>query len=45
MPFFLAGAAVGAMATYFVSDSTSTLVKWGVIGAGAYVAAKHFKVL
>lgn len=26
-------------------DGTSRLVQWGVIGAGGYIAAKHFKVL
>lgn len=37
--------AAGATGMWFVSDKTESLVKWGVIGAGAYFAAKHFKVI
>lgn len=47
MPVFIAlgiGFAGGLLAGDGI-DGTSRLVKWGVIGAGGYLAAKHFKVL
>jgi hypothetical protein len=40
--------AVGAVAGFFVGRGTEglgNLVKWGVIGTGGYVAAKHLKVI
>ena len=45
MPLFLIGALVGGAGVWFVSDKASDLVKWGVIGAGGYMVAKHTGVL
>lgn len=48
MPLLLLGFGVGAVAGFFVSDGVDAggrLLKWGAIGLGGYVAARHFKVI
>lgn len=47
MPLLFVGA-LGFAGGFFVGDGldgAGKLVKWGVIGTGAYMAAKHFKVI
>lgn len=48
MPLLLIGLGVGALGGFFVSGGakeTSSILKWGVIGAGGYLVAKHMKVI
>ncbi|MDG1285966.1 MAG: hypothetical protein P8P30_00200 [Rickettsiales bacterium] len=47
MPYLIV-LGVGAIGGLYAGkglDSVSGIVKWGVIGAGGYLAAKHFKVI